>query len=1362
LVFAAATVPMLTPLLQSQAASKLSAVEAGMAHLLPDTTKATLREANDILEMLLAPPEEPSGLFTRISALLAERGDDFIMVPGGFQNIRTVVLNRLRSTQQLAAFATMNEAAAQRFLTATTETTDKRDLTRHWSETRHRYPGTQAAQQALEHLRNRAWDQGQLASFLTYADRNDPRYAAAQSLLASDSLDPLPRRLVGGFKPLWQLPKLPAYTDSQRNQQAPYRLSSNDQAIAAGTNGRHLIVFDMYQGTLLGQPLRFSHGNKQRLTMPPLINQDSIYASTSYDTGVEIVAANLHGELRWRWHEPAHNPAASAPLLLGGHVVIASQTDKDGSKRLVLSRIDRHTGTTVTSQALLRSQGSVYDNLNDPPLLAPTATGAWLLGSNGVVGRLDGTGHCQQLWRYKQQQRRSPDFRTRSAFQQRVPPPRLLGNDDWVATQPSDGVGLWFGHRDHDGLQQYTGIGADDALVALHGSLAVLVGKRITLYDLAGQAVKYSHALPQAIDNSEQLSSYHDQDLLLVADAQSLRLFDLRTGAAIDHTGHQDVQVHLLRDLLIAQSTRNADRSMLVARGPHNLADQLIARLQQEPDRPELWTRLASLYLANQKTDQAKDAYEQALLHGAGPAVAEQAADLIRRRLQLQLGSDHFPVVLKRLTDLRPHLRNLDGEIAWWQLRQAESNADRSGAEEALVRLNNAPDRLLRFDEFSVALDFIRNDVSAKRYQRAPAAQLKDLTAWRLNDLGGQDFLRSGRRLIAFRQGWLRGYDLTTGQETWQANDSNRYRPLVGFKISQRRFDQMRDFPVVEEVLPGTTATLLGLRAEDQLTHLDGQALPEGEDAGWHYFRNTIQQKKPLDAVTIGVLRHGVPVTLTGSIGTEPQHVIDASDSLIITALADTERDLQAIKVGTQGTYYVIHAETGALLAPFQTVDVVNPAQNQRRARNIPRNHISCTADWLHYFSNGQLQAWQIIDGALSKQWTANNASPPQDITATASGDWLITLENGYEIRHRHTGALLLSFNDRPMLADNFALFGGGDTPMRLINLKTTEEMWRYDEGDEPLAMNQHMVLVLNRQGKLAFRETHTGQLRVQTQLTVTQRRLLVDQDRVWLVAADGRGGTQLITMVASTGRQLNAILLPRTLNVLDTPVAAFGGAVVTLGAQGARPTAVLVHRHGGIIDARMIDRGLQQATLDQTVVWRRASQHPNQHVEQPFDHRAVTNAPKHELITWPQPMQAEALLKQHLPFQLQPCVGGSYVLGWLNDGTLRVYLELAPTQQTQAIHISLDDNQQFDINGQFVHVERGATVMVGAGGWALIAETSAQEDDGTLRSIIDLAPPPLLQPGQHLRLLIGDESQAGGPWWLLRSQGRLDPQALP
>ena len=210
------------------------------------------------------------------------------------------------------------------------------------------------------------------------------------------------------------------------------------------------------------------------------------------------------------------------------------------------------------------------------------------------------------------------------------------------------------------------------------------------------------------------------------------------------------------------------------------------------------------------------------------PVIAEQVADLLRQQLQLNLGATAFSESLATLRQLEPYVTDLQGEIAWWQWRQATLAGDAQAIRNARQRLATAPDRLLRFENFSVSLNFLRQNIDNSAKPRpAPLANdglsVNALKRWSVNNITSQRVVRSGNRLIAFQDGWLRGFDLTTGTETWRAQPAMQYQPLVGFQVGQMR--GLGTAPTVGKVLPGTTASAIGLRAGDRLIHLNGQAL---------------------------------------------------------------------------------------------------------------------------------------------------------------------------------------------------------------------------------------------------------------------------------------------------------------------------------------------------------------------------------------------------------------------------------------------------------------------------------------------------------------------------------------------------------
>ena len=442
----------------SQGSAGLSAVDIGPNTLLPDTTKATVREAEDVLQAINALPPEASAVFSRVSNLLATEGNKIIADENGnWQPLRNVLIAALHRHGAFAAFADQQQHLAAQELAAA----EHDPIT--WRAVRQRYPGTAAATTATQKLANYAWDRGQLAQFLTLAPIEDRRRAAAQQLLESmhtSKAEPLPQRLVGNFRPLWHLPALPTINEGGR--QIPYRLAVGDGAVAAASNGEQLVVFDLYRGLTQGTAITFDRGNQQRFVPPPVVSDDGVFASAGAPI-VEVIAADLRGNIRWRWTDSTgSNAYCSSPLLAGDVVLVAISNEINSSHRLRLVALDRKTGSVRYEQPLLRALGNTINRSQAQPIIQATLSGGWLLGNNGSIGRLDGTGYCYRPWRYRQQARQLAGYRPNSTTIHT--PPRLVGDDDWVAAQPQDSIGVWIGQETSDSLWHYTGDGADDAL----------------------------------------------------------------------------------------------------------------------------------------------------------------------------------------------------------------------------------------------------------------------------------------------------------------------------------------------------------------------------------------------------------------------------------------------------------------------------------------------------------------------------------------------------------------------------------------------------------------------------------------------------------------------------------------------------------------------------------------------------------------------------------------------------------------------------------------------------------------------------------------------------------------------------------
>ena len=213
-----------------------------------------------------------------------------------------------------------------------------------------------------------------------------------------------------------------------------------------------------------------------------------------------------------------------------------------------------------------------------------------------------------------------------------------------------------------------------------------------------------------------------------------------------------------------------------------------------------------------------------------------------------------------------------------------------------------------------------------------------------------------------------------------------------------------------------------------------GQVATQWPRRWLEFFRNGIQAMTPGEALEIVVNRRDVgEVTLTGILGTEPLHIVAASEDLIIAASSDTgQPELNRILSGGTGRYFIVDAKTGHLLHLLPTSDSVT-APGLAVPRNVeqePLNTIHVTDDWLLYYSKGRLKAWQLVAGTLEERWEVSDSNPAQTIATTARGHWQLQLRSGTEIRDRHSGEVLVHINETPLLHGHWALFGGQRSAM--------------------------------------------------------------------------------------------------------------------------------------------------------------------------------------------------------------------------------------------------------------------------------------------------------------------------------------------
>ena len=377
----------------------------------------------------------------------------------------------------------------------------------------------------------------------------------------------------------------------------------------------------------------------------------------------------------------------------------------------------------------------------------------------------------------------------------------IASDGAFFAARPADATGLWFGRTDANQLMVYRNNGSNDHLLGVADGDAVLAGNRLTAVNLADGSPRFSTALPvgEARDQHELPRGALDANHIFVAFDTYCAVFDRTNGQQLSASGtlNQQFAVNAQREryqfcagFLLSQQAINGQLN-IVGFGPVNLAEQLYAKITAEPDNPLHYVRLASLYQAKQNDIATIETLMLALARGANSEHAERVAELVRRRLRLYRGHEQFQTEIARLADLKIFIDDIDGEIAWWRSRDATVRGDQAAAQQFQAEITQYPDRLLTFGDFSVSLHVLAGmqDWQASARQATRLAT-KEGTAgdvdWQLPEVQLGPIISHGRQVFVFRQGWLQGIDVHSGEVTWEAPAGDYVRALVGLQGAEQ------------------------------------------------------------------------------------------------------------------------------------------------------------------------------------------------------------------------------------------------------------------------------------------------------------------------------------------------------------------------------------------------------------------------------------------------------------------------------------------------------------------------------------------------------------------------------------------------
>jgi len=796
------------------------------------------KEAGELLDEISRASADPADLLARAQALMLEHGEELITTaPNEAAPITHALTARLAAAGLAERFSAGLAPAAER---RASELSARGSDASAWASFARSVPGTAAAARAWRRAADLAWDHGLLRLYHDVAgsagDREAPgrkeRFAAAATLLATpaqslpttlDGLDTMWSITVGpaASAPAAPTPAMPGRRRGRivTNLGRPGATAFGDGAVALA-DGQTMQVIDHLVGTSLGTGIPLGNRPLPAHIAKPEPIPGGVVAVGLADGRLVLACADAAGSERWRHAGGAEGiDAIGAPLAIDGLVAVPYRVIGEDRLELHVLAIDARDGRLKWDCPVgqLATPGWGGDNVAAPSL-ARHARGMVVCSNAGLFALIGSDGGVRRLWTYPVR----PDIEMDGVRRGR----RGLAASDGataVAT-PADHAGLVLVLGPEDATPRaYRGDGADGDVLAVHAGDALLAGRQVVLVDTVRLRLRWSAPLRLLAEPQGMLTA----GAALVAGNDQLALLSRHDGTMRSGRALGEPAAVAAGDGVLVLAERETIRGF-------GDAGAFLARLRDAAaaagSDPRPHTALGAVLAGRGDTIGALAAWRTALGLGAGPAIAERVARLLRIRLARVGDPAESAAALEQLEALVPHLPGIVEELRLWRGLMAENSGDQSAARVHFQAILSSSDRLLPLpDGISVSLRLLAEAGYARTggqpwvpLAMPPTTPAPMAGIWsQAVHLRGRTVV-SGDKVCAFADGLLRAWSLADGTEIWHRKPQ---RSLLGVQP----WSEPAADGVAIRVMPGSAGDAAGLRDGDVLLALNGEALHDFE-----------------------------------------------------------------------------------------------------------------------------------------------------------------------------------------------------------------------------------------------------------------------------------------------------------------------------------------------------------------------------------------------------------------------------------------------------------------------------------------------------------------------------------------------------
>jgi outer membrane protein assembly factor BamB len=1341
------------------------------------------RSAAELIEDLTQKRDELPRLLDRVQALLADHGAD--PVPYGkawtpLSQAMAAELERLgladayRAAYGPAAERELRELLAAPVLNETALT----KLAQH-------YPGTAAAQETWRVLANRAWDRGHLGSYLHRARNGgetiDPelrkRVIAAREMLRPKHELDLPATL-DGLVEMWSIADLPLSQqrgtlsvnrrDDEEIVPARFAFSSVDRDVAAVSDGRIAFVFDPLFGERVGAVHELVDEPAGGTNPEPLVDGLGFVIPAMETGGTPLLLALDHnGERRWRSNIGTEGASGlSSPVILDDLIAIAVTVPTGGGAELRVVALERTTGEVRWNVLVAKDPRGIrhrfrhFNNPATPPSCTVHAGALVVLSHSGILAELGVNGQLRRVWNYVSAAAAAPqllDYRG-----ERLGAVRSDGR--YLVATPADTSSLLIIGPDDTEPQIYTGLGASDGLLDVADGHALLAGTRITSIDLTTANPDWTKAVGAAA--APRWGRLGRERALVVLDSpevigQQIHLLSRRDGKQLgERPIGGDDSLTVAGDLLVRagpDTTTEGDTRIIVGYGDERGFQRLRERSEQEPTNPRPLIGLASLYRARGQLPEAYDHLTRALELGAPPAMAEAAARLARRLVDLSLGGEGFATAVTRLERLGPFVPGIAAEADWWRGRNAELAGDIAASAAAYRKAASGEIGLVSFVD-GLAVD--RHALAAMGLFRigqgprpawaqvsdAPAAAIASTASWALEQRFLTDPIVTDSQILGYTGGHVTALSLTDASVLWRRTAPEGDPAFLGVRM----VGNGGNGSVRIELIPGSAAEAAGFKDGDHITHFNTQEL-----AGFKSLVDAITASGPAGEFTAQVLRAddtgtSTAIELSGSLGSQLLQPVTASDGLLLCrrmTLVDQARGGWRLAPDRMRdpTVEVLDLNTGTVVWRKQLL-TAGDRQTQAEPILLPGGILLVVED-------DGLEALDLRD-KHKRLWTLPEVGAgTQALQILPGGLVLLAGTHGTaRVVDARNGALLMEL---PVRSDTSLLLADGDCFARLPDgrlaawdIGVGRQRWTRDRGEvEPLLAAGDAVYVLDAQRRLAVLDRPSGKTRRTYGAWPTIHETLVTAKRLFVHARNADGVDAIAAVDRATGSVLWGTKLPERLELRGRLFAVGDGVGCVLDTLDQPPGLLVLDNEGEIAMAHLL-------ADDESVVASAAGVIANG----PRGVRLLPPLIPHNGVPLDCPLVAAG---KDLPAAAADAqevgtwneVGKGRYLVARSGKDLLILVRVAQGSGGVTIHLA-DQGPEANTPTQSLVVRPGHSPVFDRrdGGWHLSGVRRINQDEAEWTVVIRLTPPQLRLAATGIVIRAAADGEVDGPaapWWL-------------